>query len=794
VRRSTLTAGSALLAIGLCGFGAVGARAATPEVLLTNAQAATPLCPDLAAGCSPTRVVTASLTVTRPPSLQGCGVIDLAIVFSGADPKTGNQSPTEVGVSFTGTTQMSAHLPYVLGQTTKLVQIDASATCEDDPDSSLAADSEFVTLPSFSSVALPSTPQPDPRPTEPVTAGLHDAFVTASLDDIRGAVGACELARLRPADSTLRVICREFALAAAGASDALHPDMSPTRSVLLATGFKPQAFRSAAPGGLCLVRRCHRLDRATAAYLRDLDETGWLYGALARSLRRPSSTSPNVAGIRHLALNTYRTRLAQLAAAQRGKVRRLARLLNRQENLALTIPDWRRALHALRRDRLIAPEILRSNPPLRHRIRALLATGQLGQQQAPTLVQVLRDTGGLAPPVTLPRNRAPQATATLLAAWLGGTAALLRGSCGASYEAAIRKLAAGVTGHQTVTSAASYGRVLAALVLRRMRPAAGPGCTPHAMAVVAPLPDWLSAAPAQLIPSVAIAPTSAVTPQDLAVAPDGSLLVADEGAGRVLRYSAQGQLLGAIGAAGSGPGQLTEPVGVAVDPAGNVYVSDFGADAIDEFSANGSFLRAWGASGSDPGQFDHPAGIAWNEPTQQLDVVDAANDRLEAFSAVGQLAWSTSPDPDSPAYLTRARGIAIAPDGAIAVAEADLNAPRVVLFGPNGTYLAATSDTLRYDPYADPTGFIQPYDVAYDSAGNLWVADRGGTVTELSAGLAPEQVFDSFTPAGAALSPSAIAFMVSGVWLLDADGEQILEFPFSPAGAAPTSSASGSTR
>lgn len=65
-------------------------------------------------------------------------------------------------------------------------------------------------------------------------------------------------------------------------------------------------------------------------------------------------------------------------------------------------------------------------------------------------------------------------------------------------------------------------------------------------------------------------------PRDIKVLPDGSLLVADTGTGRILRLSPSGELLGIVGSLGSQKGRFTEPVGLAPLPDNRVWVADFG--------------------------------------------------------------------------------------------------------------------------------------------------------------------------------------------------------------------------
>ena len=83
-------------------------------------------------------------------------------------------------------------------------------------------------------------------------------------------------------------------------------------------------------------------------------------------------------------------------------------------------------------------------------------------------------------------------------------------------------------------------------------------------------------------------------PTDLAVAPDGTLFVADGYRNaRVHRFSADGKLLHSWGSPGVEPGQFNVPHGIAIDSAARVYVADRENSRIQIFSLSGEFLAQW---------------------------------------------------------------------------------------------------------------------------------------------------------------------------------------------------------
>ena len=104
---------------------------------------------------------------------------------------------------------------------------------------------------------------------------------------------------------------------------------------------------------------------------------------------------------------------------------------------------------------------------------------------------------------------------------------------------------------------------------------------------------------------------------------------------RVQRFSADGDLVGAWGEFGSGPGQFNMPWGVAVDAGGDVYVSDWRNDRIQKFDAGGGFIAAYdGRDGGDG--LARPNGLAVDR-LGRIYVCDWQNDRVQVLDAGGRV-------------------------------------------------------------------------------------------------------------------------------------------------------------
>jgi DNA-binding beta-propeller fold protein YncE len=83
-------------------------------------------------------------------------------------------------------------------------------------------------------------------------------------------------------------------------------------------------------------------------------------------------------------------------------------------------------------------------------------------------------------------------------------------------------------------------------------------------------------------------------PTDIAFAPNGELVVSDGyGNARIMRFSADGKLLGEFGHRGNGPGEFQLPHNVVIDAHGRIYVSDRDNQRVEVFDATGKFLTEW---------------------------------------------------------------------------------------------------------------------------------------------------------------------------------------------------------
>jgi tripartite motif-containing protein 71 len=209
-------------------------------------------------------------------------------------------------------------------------------------------------------------------------------------------------------------------------------------------------------------------------------------------------------------------------------------------------------------------------------------------------------------------------------------------------------------------------------------------------------------------------------PQAVAVGPDGSLYVADQYTHAIQVFGPDGTYRRELGAAGSGPGGLSSVGAVAVAADGSVYVAD-GSDRIDRFAADGRLLDSWGGSGTAPGEFHFGTGGANYSGAGggiavadgMVYVADTRNDRIQRFAADGTQATVIVPK----GRLSRPQGLTVH-GSRLVVADDDHH--RLAVFDTGGHFIR----TVGSGPGPQPGQLQNPYDVASDADGRLYVADN----------------------------------------------------------------------
>jgi hypothetical protein len=144
-----------------------------------------------------------------------------------------------------------------------------------------------------------------------------------------------------------------------------------------------------------------------------------------------------------------------------------------------------------------------------------------------------------------------------------------------------------------------------------------------------------------------------VAPRGLAVAPDGSLYVADAGQQAVIRVMPDGTSFVVAGKpftpgnADGVPGMLNVPTGIDVDDAGNVYIADTGNHTIRRLTPDGVLETIAGSPGEAGyadgaarlARFNGPVGIQVAADGKSLIVADTSNHLIR------KITFTASPPP-----------------------------------------------------------------------------------------------------------------------------------------------------
>jgi len=172
-----------------------------------------------------------------------------------------------------------------------------------------------------------------------------------------------------------------------------------------------------------------------------------------------------------------------------------------------------------------------------------------------------------------------------------------------------------------------------------------------------------------LTPSITILEPGFNRPRDIAVAPDGTLYIADTENNRVVHLSIDGTVLDEWGTGGEldidnqmKEGFFNQPWGITVDAEGYVYVADTWNHRIQKFTANGVFIKTWGefGQGEDSKLMYGPRDVVIDSDGNLL-VSDTGNKRILVFDSDGNFITQVGSGGYMLGQLDEPVGIAISP-------------------------------------------------------------------------------------------------------------------------------------
>lgn len=246
-------------------------------------------------------------------------------------------------------------------------------------------------------------------------------------------------------------------------------------------------------------------------------------------------------------------------------------------------------------------------------------------------------------------------------------------------------------------------------------------------------------------------------PEGVAVDRSGNLYIADKN-NNVIEKVTPSEALSVIAGGGSETASTTPqpatsisldlPEGVAVDSVGNVYISDTWENLVEKVTPSGSLsvIAGTGSQGTPtPGpatssDIDLPTGLAVDS-SGNVYIADDGNyvvekvtpsGTLSIFAGGGSSAPSTTPEPATSIRLANSGGLAFDAAGNLYIADKDNHVVEKVT-PPGALSVVAGGGTDEPSTTPQPATSVElslPSGVAVDSAGDIYVGDTGDGVVD----------------------------------------------------------------
>lgn len=215
------------------------------------------------------------------------------------------------------------------------------------------------------------------------------------------------------------------------------------------------------------------------------------------------------------------------------------------------------------------------------------------------------------------------------------------------------------------------------------------------------------------------------SPHGIGLDKDGNILIADQAASRIFRYTAKGEFVGEIGKGpGSKPGYFKEPREVRSDAKGHIFVTDSKGDRprIQVFDHAGELLRIFGEKGRGPGQLLRSHGIGFG-PNNTLFITDVDNMRVNVYESTGKFLYHFSGgfayENMNPEEMNAPHGIFVDRSGDVFVNS---------YYGPTQKYTPEGAVLFAFAHGDPPDGPVYFHSLTGDKWGNIYllVRSKGG--------------------------------------------------------------------
>ena len=199
-------------------------------------------------------------------------------------------------------------------------------------------------------------------------------------------------------------------------------------------------------------------------------------------------------------------------------------------------------------------------------------------------------------------------------------------------------------------------------------------------------------------------------PWGMAVNQRGEIIVAERYGHCVSIFSPTGEKLGSLG---SGPGQFNEPRGVTVDDDGNILVADSSNHRIQKFISINKNITSVGSYGSDRLEFNRPVSVSISPITKKIAISDWYNHRVQILNPDLTFHSSIGSRGSGNGQFKGPHDVAFDSAGNLYVTDASNN--RIQVFNPEGQFLRQFGNKGKGDEKLDyPTGInIDSDDTVY---------------------------------------------------------------------------------